>query len=369
MKTIFWVSLGLVIYVYAGYPLVLAAWARVRGRERRVDDAVCPAVSIVIAARNEAARLPGRIENLLALDYPADRLEIVVVSDGATDCTRDVMAPYVALSERAGAPRIEFVEVGPHGKAAALNAGVSAARHGVLVFADARQRFGRDAVRRLVANFGDPTVGAVSGELVLDCEVGASTSSVGEGVGTYWRYEKWLRARESAIDSMLGTTGAIYAMRRACWQPLPDGTILDDVLAPMRVVLAGYRVVFEPTARAYDVTAPDAAAESRRKTRTLAGNYQVLALEPRLLVPILNRVWLQYVSHKLGRLAVPWALFALFVASATLARSSAVYFAATAAQALFYGLAIYGAHLEHRTSQRAAARAMTATSERKAINA
>ena len=167
---------------------------------------------------------------------------------------------------------------------------------------------------------------------MLDCEVGASASTVGEGVGGYWRYEKWLRARESEIDSMLGTTGAIYAMRRACWQPLPDGTILDDVLAPMRAVLAGWRVVFEPRALAFDVTAPDVAAESRRKRRTLAGNYQVLALEPRLLVPGLNRVWLQYMSHKLGRLAVPWALIVLLLAGMTLAWSSAVYLLATAIQ-------------------------------------
>ena len=166
-------------------------------------------------------------------------------------------------------------------------------------------------MRRLVANFADATVGAVSGELVLDCEMGASASTASESVGGYWRYEKWLRARESEIDSMIGATGAIYAMRRACWQPLPDGTILDDLLAPMRAVLAGWRVVFEPRALAFDVTAPDVAAESRRKRRTLAGNYQILVLEPRLLVPGLNRVWLQYMSHKLGRLAVPWALVVL----------------------------------------------------------
>jgi poly-beta-1,6-N-acetyl-D-glucosamine synthase len=372
MKAVFWVSLGVVLYVYGGYPLVLAAWARVVRRDWRVAAEHLPPVSIVVAARNEAARLAGRVENLLALDYPAERLEIVVVSDGSVDRPAEVLAAYTSPApwRKGGASAsVRLIEVGPHGKAAALNAGVAAARHDVLVFADARQRFARDAVRRLVSNLADPTVGAVSGELVLDCETGTSASTVGEGVGAYWRFEKWLRARESAIDSMLGATGAIYAMRRTCWRPLPEGTILDDLLAPMLAVLAGWRVVYDPRARAFDVTAPDVAAESRRKTRTLAGNYQVLAIEPRLLVPVLNRVWLQYVSHKLGRLAVPWALVLMLLASTVLAFSSAFYLGAATVQLGFYGMAGYGALLEHRSSRRAAVRATREHPERKAVNA
>jgi poly-beta-1,6-N-acetyl-D-glucosamine synthase len=371
MEAVFWGAFGLVLYVYAGYPLVLAVWARVAARERQGVSDHLPPVSIVLAARNEASALPRRIENLLALDYPADLAEIIVVSDGSTDGTAHAVAPYtVAAPERAAgvAPRVRLIEMAALGKAAALNAGVAAARHETIVFADARQRFAPDAVRRLVANFADPTVGAVSGELVLDCEDGSSGSSASEGVGTYWQYEKWLRAQESAIDSMLGATGAIYAMRRACWRPLPEGTILDDVLAPMRAVLAGWRVVLEPQARAFDVTAPNVAAESRRKTRTLAGNYQVLALEPRLLVPGRNRVWLQYVSHKVGRLAVPWALIVLFLGSMVLAVSSPLYLVLAGIQLGFYAVAAYGAFLEHRSTRRAAARASMQRPERKAVN-
>jgi poly-beta-1,6-N-acetyl-D-glucosamine synthase len=355
MEIVFWASLALVAYVYAGYPLVLALWSRVRGRPLRAGAADLPRVSIVLAVRNEAARLSERLENLLALDYPSDCLEIVVVSDGSTDRTREVVAAWSRAERAAGTtPPVRFVEIGPGGKAAALNAGVAAARHDVLVFADARQRFARDAVRKLVAPLADSEVGGVSGELVLDCETGLTDSTVRDGVGAYWRYEKWLRARESAIDSTLGATGAIYALRRTCWHPLPDGTILDDVLAPMRAVLDGWRVVFEPTARAFDVTAPTAVAESRRKTRTLAGNYQLVALEPRLLVPGVNRVWVQYVSHKIGRLLVPWALFAVLVATVMLAGSSPVYMIAAGAQALFYGMALYGAYLERRGDVRPA---------------
>jgi cellulose synthase/poly-beta-1,6-N-acetylglucosamine synthase-like glycosyltransferase len=352
----FWASLGIVLYVYVGYPALLALWARVRRRTHLRSDTLRPSVSVVVAARNEAERLPARIENLLASDYPGDRLEIVIVSDGSVDGTARAVAPYVRErpAGNARAPRVRLIERPAEGKAAALNHGVAAASHEVIVFADARQRFAPDTIRRLAANFADPAVGVASGELVLDCETGPSESSVGDGVGAYWRYEKWLRSRESEIDSMLGATGAVYAMRKSCWRDLPAGTILDDVLAPMRAVMGGYRAVFDPRARAFDTVAADAAVESRRKSRTLAGNYQILALEPRLLVPGLNRVFVQYLSHKIGRLLVPWALAALLVSNVALVASSPIYVAAALGQALFYGLAIYGALLERRSRPAAA---------------
>jgi cellulose synthase/poly-beta-1,6-N-acetylglucosamine synthase-like glycosyltransferase len=234
------------------------------------------------------------------------------------------------------------------GKPLALNTGVAAASGDIVIFADARQRFCRTALRSLVSNFSDPQVGGASGELVLDCESGSSTSTIGEGVGVYWTYEKWLRRKESQIRSTLGATGAIYALRRALWQPLPPETLLDDVLAPMRAVLGGWRVVFDEEATAEDRTAPDAAAEARRKRRTLAGNYQILAQEPRLLLPFVNPVWLQYMSHKVGRLLVPWALIVAFISSAVLAPASWLYALAFVAQAAFYGLAVVGAWLDTR---------------------
>ena len=365
MDTVFWVAAGVVVYTYLGYPALLAAWARVRPRPHAADDRFTPGVSIVIAARNEAARLPGRLENLLALDYPAGRLEIVVAINGSTDRSAQAVGRYLTPS---GAAAVRMVVVEVPGKAGALNAGVAAARHGVIVFADARQRFARDTVRRLVRNLADPAVGAVSGELVLDCEQHGGTSSIGEGLGAYWRYEKALRRRESRVDSTLGATGAVYALRREYWRALPADTLLDDVLAPMRVVLAGGRVVFDETARAFDTAPPDARAESRRKIRTLAGNYQLLALEPRLLLPWDNRVWLQFWSHKLARLVVPFALLALLTASAMLASSHAVYAAALGGQVLFYLLALRGAWLERREARAVRGQAV-ASSSRKAVNA
>jgi cellulose synthase/poly-beta-1,6-N-acetylglucosamine synthase-like glycosyltransferase len=343
MKILFWLSLVLVAYVYVGYPLLIAAWARVRPRTiRRVRVSTpAPGVSVIVAARNEAHRLPARIANLLDQQYPGP-IQIVVVSDGSTDATAAALAPF--------GPRVELVEIPASGKPAALNMGVARARHDILVFADARQTFDRDVLRSLVENFGDESVGAVTGELLLDCESDPQGSSVGESVGAYWRYEKWLRRQESAIWSTLGATGAIYAMRRSLWRPLPASTLLDDVLAPMRVVLAGCRVVFDDRAKAYDRVEPDAAGERRRKVRTLAGNYQILTLEPALLNPLRNRVWLQYLSHKLGRLLVPYAMALLLVANVALARAGILYMAALGAQLGFYGLAAYGAWLERRSS-------------------
>ena len=345
METLFWASVLLLTYVYAGYPLLLTVWSAAANRSvrrRASDDArPWPAVSVIVAAHNEAARLPARIANLLEQRYPG-RLEIVVVSDGSTDDTGAQLAPL--------RDRIRFIELPRGGKPLALNAGVAAAAGEILVFADARQRFAPDAIRELVANFEDPTVGGVTGELILDCEADGSTSAstIGDGVGLYWRYEKWLRLHESRVWSTLGATGAIYAMRRTAWQPLPAATLLDDVLAPMRAVLAGKRIIFDERARAFDRAAADGPAEARRKTRTLAGNYQILAIEPRLLLPFVNPVWVQYVSHKIGRLLVPWALIVALVTSAVLAGDRWLYAVALILQLGFYGLAAAGGWIESR---------------------
>jgi cellulose synthase/poly-beta-1,6-N-acetylglucosamine synthase-like glycosyltransferase len=166
----------------------------------------------------------------------------------------------------------------------------------------------------------------------------------------YWRYEKQLRRLESTVGSTLGATGAIYALRRSLYRPLPPDTILDDVLTPMRAVLGGHRVVFNEHAVAFDRVAVDARAERRRKIRTLAGNFQILWQEPRLLVPIVNPVWIQYVSHKLGRLFVPYALFVLLASNAALASGSVFYSLTLAAQGVVYVLAAYGAWLDSRRS-------------------
>jgi biofilm PGA synthesis N-glycosyltransferase PgaC len=382
MVLVFWLSVAAVAYVYAGYPLLLRLWARLRPKpiDYKRHNANCrfddPGVSIVIAARNEGPRLAARIENLLGLDYAASKRQIIVVSDGSTDDTLDVLARYQRC--------VDVIAVPQGGKALALNAGVAQAKHDIVVFADARQIFAADALRELVAPFADRTVGAVTGELLLDAEspcrrtgrdrraferragIRATAadrrederrhtlrSTIADGVGLYWKYEKNLRRLESLVGSTVGATGAIYAMRRVLYRSLPADTVLDDVLTPMRVVLAGYRVVFNERARAFDRASCDADAEARRKIRTLAGNYQILALEPGLLLPWRNPVWLQYASHKIGRLAVPYAVLTIFAASLALTGLRRgdffnFYGAVLVGQVLFYLLAGVGALLELR---------------------
>jgi biofilm PGA synthesis N-glycosyltransferase PgaC len=372
MVLLFWMSCAIVVYVYFGYPALLMVWARLRPRAIGVArEPETDGVSIVIAARNEGRRLASRIDNLLKLPFPGRR-QIIVVSDGSTDDTLDVLRAYGAS--------VDVVAVAAGGKALALNAGVARAKHDIVVFADARQVFAPEALLELTAPFRDPQVGAVTGQLLLDCESpgrrftagdrrirpdggavdagadrrahtdrrGAVESTIADGVGLYWRYEKQIRRYESLVGSTLGATGAIYAMRRSLWAPLPAETILDDVLAPMRAVLAGYRTVFNEKARAFDRAAPDADAEMSRKVRTLAGNYQILWLEPRLLLPWRNAVWLQYVSHKLGRLLVPYAMLVLIASSIAISNRSFVYAIALTSQCVFYLLAGYGAWLEQR---------------------
>ncbi len=338
MIVLFWLSAAIVVYVYLGYPCLIALWARaVERRPRRAPFAEgrWPAISIVIAARNEAARLPARVRNLLDQAYPGP-CEIIVVSDGSTDYPASALAAFDGL--------VRLIELPPGGKPTALNAGVAASTGEIIVFADARQRFAPGALAALISNFSDPAVGGATGELVLDCERQCvADSPVGESMGLYWTYEKWLRRNESRVWSTLGATGAIYALRRSSWTPLPAGTLLDDVLEPMRAVLNGSRVVFDDQAIAYDRASEDVATESRRKTRTLAGNYQILVQEPRLLIPIANPVWLQYVSHKIGRLVVPWALIALFLATLAIAPAHPLAAVVLAGQGIFYGLAIGGA--------------------------
>jgi hypothetical protein len=332
-EVVFWVSAAGLFATYLGYPAALALWARVAPRPVR-RAALVPPVSVVVAARDEAARIGARVANLLALDYPADRLAVIVVSDGSSD---DTAARAAAAA--AGDPRVRVITLPrPSGKAAALNAGVRAASGEVIVFADARQRFAPDAVRRLVENFADPEVGAVSGRLLLEDPHG---SGVGDGLGLYWRHELWLRARESDVGSMLGATGAIYAIRRRLYTPIPDDTILDDVRIPMQAVLAGTRAVLDTRAVALDVVAPSGGHELARKVRTLYGNYQLIASCPALLSPRRNPVFGRFLAHKLARLVVPAWLVGLGASSLVLREG--VYAVAAVAQAAAYAIAGVGA--------------------------
>lgn len=298
------VSLAIIAYAYAGYPALM--WLRARLRPRPiVRRPIRPRVSILVAAWNEARTIGHKLQDLAQQDYPPELVEVIVACDGSTDGTP-------ARAERLRlmfGERLKVLTLPHRGKAAALDAAAAAATGDVFVLTDARQDLSHNAIASLVENFADPSVGAVGGELVLAGDAPA---------GAYWRYEAALRRWESTAGSTIGVSGALYAVRRELWQPLPDETILDDVLVPMRVRLAGKRVVLEPLARAFD-RAHAARDEFRRKARTLSGNFQLLLLEPSLLLPWRNPSWLGFVSHKLMRLLVPWAMLLALMASLTLA--------------------------------------------------
>jgi cellulose synthase/poly-beta-1,6-N-acetylglucosamine synthase-like glycosyltransferase len=325
-KTAFWSSAGLLFYTYVGYPLGIVALARLRGRPPR-RGAYEPTVSVVLAAHNEARVIGAKLDNLLGLDYPQAKLTIIVVSDGSTDGTDDLVRGYASR----GVTLVRLSE--PRGKPAALNRGVAVARGEVVLFCDARQRIDPAALKALCACLADPDVGAVSGELCLAGE---------RGPGFYWRYEKAIRQAEGQVDSVPGATGALFAIRRELWRDLPRDCLLDDVYTPMQILLGGHRVGFEPAARVFDEEA-DLTGEFNRKARTLAGNFQLVAQLPQLLNPRRNRICVQFISHKLLRLACPYALATLFgsnlVLVATFAPGWPLYVATLAGQLGVYGLA------------------------------
>jgi cellulose synthase/poly-beta-1,6-N-acetylglucosamine synthase-like glycosyltransferase len=284
-------SVTAILVIWFGYPLVVAGLAALR-QPAYPAPAALPTVTVVIATRDDPALVRRRVADALAADYPAELLRPEELAD---------LGPRVTAVT--GDP--------PGGKAATLNAAVRAATGDVLVFTDAGQSFDPQAIRRLAGALAAPRVGAASGR--LEIPPGPDGPSLSE---RYWRFERWIRRAEARLHSTVGVTGAIYAMPRALWGPLPPGLILDDLFVPMRLVLAGRRIAFVDDARATDSRRFDAQQEFRRKARTLTGVIQLCAWLPGVLVPARNPVWLQFVFHKLLRLLTPYllVLFAVGVA-------------------------------------------------------
>jgi cellulose synthase/poly-beta-1,6-N-acetylglucosamine synthase-like glycosyltransferase len=287
-------------------------------------------VSIILAVYNEEGAIQRRLKEFTQLVAAARvKAELIVVSDGSTDDT-------VRIAREFDSGSVHVLELPVNmGKAMALSKACSIAKNEILVFADARQTWSPEALRLLLENFYEPSIGAVSGDLVVRSAPGAL-----EGVGLYWRYEKWLRKQESCFHSTVGVTGAICAVRRKLFRPIPQGIILDDVYWPLQVAMQGYRVVHDERACAYDRLPETAGDEFRRKVRTLSGNFQLMGRLPSALLPWKNPVWLQFISHKLFRLVVPWALLAML--GLTLALPGRLYEATFWAQISFYAFGLAG---------------------------
>ncbi len=291
------------LYILVGYPLVLAAWKRF-GLPIRKDPAFLSTVSVVLAVYDGQDFVAKKLDNLLNdLDYPPELLDVVVVSDGSTDATDSIVLTYAHRSVR-------LVRVPHAGKAAALNAAISQATGEILFFVDVRQALDPQALRHLVANFADPTVGAVTGELRF-----VHSDQVGEAadIDVYWKYEIWARQRHSRIDSMFSTTGCIYAMRRSLAEPIPPDTLVDDGVIPLQAFFRGYRVVIDTQALAFDYGVVKG-GEFRRKLRTLAGVWQIWARLPKLFTSA-DRMRFHFLPHKFGRLALPWLILIGLIAA------------------------------------------------------
>jgi len=315
---------ALILYVVFGYPLLMNLMGRRRDRAV-MKRPYFPKVSVVLPVRDGAEWIEAKLHSLLGLIYPRDLIEILVVSDGSVDGTDEIVRQYAIDG-------VQLIRIARSGKASALNAGMARARGEILFFTDVRQTLDRNCLERLTRCFADESVGVVSGELVLQ-----EAQDQGQGkVGLYWRYEKWIRARQSALDSVLGATGCIYAIRKSLVLPLPADTLLDDVYLPLAAFFRGYRVILENSARAYDTPAA-LPTEFLRKVRTLAGVYQIVRTYPQLLT-FRNRMWVHFMSHKLGRLMLPHAMIVMAVSAFALPEAWRIL--AVGGQGLFYACAL-----------------------------
>lgn len=335
MEIVFWTCLGILLWAYIGYPLSMvlrASMTPVPVRPAPAPGHTLPAVTVVLAVRNAAHLLRQRVENLLEQDYPAELLDVVIACNGCSDGTEAVAAELAALDHR-----VRWTESpASDGKAGALNAGAAMAEGDILVFADARQRFEPASVRHLVDALHDPAIGGVTGRLMIQ----RSAAPVAAGVGSYWELETGLRMAESRTGSVVGATGAIYAVRRSLFRPLPRGIILDDVYLPLDIIRRGYRIGMAPAALAWDQPGTDYAGEYRRRVRTLVGNWELLRLMPELLSPVRNPIFVRYVSHKLLRVLTP-ALCLLMTVAGVLAQG-VVYNTAAFGMVALYGLGVLG---------------------------
>lgn len=299
IEVAFWFSALALAYIYAGYPLLVRGLARVSRRPVTRGE-FHGTISIILVAYNEAGRINAKLANLLASTAGPQIREILIGSDGSSDATFAVAESFGDLRVRP----FSFAE--RRGKPGVINDLVARAHGDVLLFVDARQDLAPTAIAKMVENFADPTVGVVSGELVFRNDGDGGTAA--EGVGFYWKYEKLIRTAEGQFRSVPGATGALYALRRELFRPIPERTILDDVVIPMQAIERGYRCLLERGAEAYDRPSVSSSKESVRKRRTIAGCAQLITAQPRWLLPWRNPIWWEYCSHKLLRLVSPLLL-------------------------------------------------------------
>jgi cellulose synthase/poly-beta-1,6-N-acetylglucosamine synthase-like glycosyltransferase len=336
IKAIFWLSALAVVYAYLGYPLVITALARLVRRPVHVAP-ITPLVSLVIPAYNEGRVIAQKLDNSLALDYPRQQLEIIVISDGSTDDTNQIVAAYASRGVRL------LFEPPRRGKIAALNRAVPLTRGEIIVFSDANAMLAPDTLRHLVRNFADERVACVGGAKQVQRD--QATSARGESA--YWRYESHLKRCDSAVGAAMGVAGELFAVRRERYVAVEQDSLIEDFVLSLRLVQAGWRVVFEPMAVAWEQASPSLAAEWQRRTRIAAGGFQSIVRLVGMMNPLLGLPAFQYLSHRVLRWFAPLFMIAALLSNVALC-SLPFYRWILAAQIVFYLAGIAGYFLARR---------------------
>ncbi len=336
MQVIFWSALITIIYIYIGYPAMLLILSFLRNKPVKKAD-IEPNVSVVIPAYNEELVIEEKIRNTLSLDYPREKLEIIIASDGSTDATADIVKKYVEHGIRL------FDYPARRGKPGVLNEIVPQARGEIIIFTDASGMLENSAVRKLVRNFGDPLVGCVCGDYKFSHP---DSTLRGQGESMFVKYELFIKKKEAQIGSILGLHGAIYAIRKELYFNLEEDTINDDYIIPARIVERGFRSVFEEEAVVYERQGLDMGGEFRRRIRMAAGNCQLLYRLKPLLNPLRGMIFIEFFSHKVLRTMTPPLLIMLFISNIFL--TGKIYTFIFLSQVSFYALAIAGYAMERK---------------------
>jgi len=342
MVIIFWFSLAVIIYSYFIYPLILMLFSAVKqaisdtrylwkkSQRRVVNKENLPPVSIIIAAYNEESCIKARVENLLSLDYPQDKLTILIGSDGSQDKTAEILTSFDEVNLKV------YIFEKNRGKMSVLNDLVEQVNSDYIVFSDANTHFNKNTIECLVRHFNHDDIGAVCGELhLVDVDSGDNKDNI------YWRYEQVLKFHEARLNALQGANGAIYAIRKELFIPLPANTIVDDFQIAMNVAKQGSRLIYDPEAIAIEEIAPNLQAEEGRRVRIGLGNYQAFFTMTWALNPFLGWRFIAYFSHKVCRWFVPHLMLITLVSNLLLINNP-LYQLLFIGQALFYSLAFYG---------------------------
>ena len=337
--TLFWISITLVFYSYFLYPVLLRFLSITISINRESDEKLRPFVSIIVAAYNEESNIPDKIDNYRRIDYPTDKIEILIGSDGSTDRTNEILQNFSAGNIRS------FIYNERSGKAAVLNRLVKKAGGEILVFSDANTVYRSDAILKLVRHFKDKSVGGVCGQLRL---INPTSNTGGEGERLYWGYENNLKKYEGKIKTVLGANGAIYALRKELYHPLPENkVIMDDFLIPLRTVMDGYDIIYDEEAQATETTSPHLKGEFARKIRIGAANFNALSEIKSLLNPFRGFVAFALWSHKIFRWFAPFFLLCTFLCNLFLL-DSLFYVYTFIFQIFFYASALVGFYLDKK---------------------